>query len=115
MRLKQAHSTTLRSSHNPPNLRRFGFIQSGIKLKDLSARWLELKRMEITGNSHLRYVSYIKICTEILGPEKTISGVSNEDVLLVRKELLTGYQTCGKHQKNRAAKKVVLYGQLTST
>ncbi|WP_420913856.1 tyrosine-type recombinase/integrase [Klebsiella grimontii] len=88
-----------------PNLRRFGFIQSGIKLKDLSARWLELKRMEITGNSHLRYVSYIKICTEILGPEKTISGVSNEDVLLVRKELLTGYQICGKHQKNRAAKK----------
>lgn len=88
-----------------PNLRRFGFIQPGVTLRNLSERWLELKRMEITENAHKRYTSYIKICTEILGPEKPVGAFSNEDALLVRKELLTGFQICGKHQKNRSAKK----------
>ncbi len=88
-----------------PNLRKFGFVQPEVTLKELAVRWLELKRMEITKNAHTRYVSYIKICTEILGPEKTVGRFNNEDMLLVRKELLTGYQICGKHQKNRSAKK----------
>lgn len=61
--------------------------------------------MEITG-IHIcgMFHTCIKICTEILGPEKTISGVSNEDVLLVRKELLTGYQICGKTRKTEQRK-----------
>ncbi|KHS76976.1 integrase [Pectobacterium brasiliense] len=88
-----------------PNLRRFGFIRPGVTVGELSARWLELKRMEITKNAHNRYVSYIRVCTDILGIEKTLEGVSNEDILMVRKELLTGYQLCGKHQINRSAKK----------
>lgn len=87
-----------------PNLSKFGFIRPGVTVGDLSARWLELKRMEITKNAHNRYVSYIKVCTDILGMEKTVGGVTNEDILMVRKELLTGYQLCGKHQINRSAK-----------
>lgn len=61
--------------------------------------------MPVTENAYNRYTSYIKICTAILGPEKAVGGFSNEDILSVRKELLTGYQICGKYQKNRSAKK----------
>lgn len=87
-----------------PNLRKFGLVSPGVTVGDLAARWLELKRMEITQNAYNRYVSYIKICTDILGVEKTIGGISNEDILMVRKELLTGYQICGKHQVSRSSK-----------
>ena len=87
-----------------PNLKRFGYIKPGVTLAEISRRWLELKRMDITQNAYNRYVSYIKICTEILGPERTAGSITNEDILLIRKELLTGYQICGKHQKNRSAK-----------
>lgn len=61
--------------------------------------------MEITKNAHSRYVSYIRICTEIMGPDKPVSSINNEDILKVRKELLTGYHICGIHQKNRSIKK----------
>ncbi|MEB5922775.1 site-specific integrase [Franconibacter daqui] len=88
-----------------PNLRRFGFIRPGVTLSEVAKNWLELKRMEITKNAHSRYVSYIKICTEIMGPDKPVSSFNNEDILKVRKELLTGYQICGIHQKNRSVKK----------
>lgn len=88
-----------------PNLKRFGFIRPGVTVSDVAQRWLELKRMEITLNAHKRYTSYIGICSEILGADRPIGTVNNEDVLMVRKELLTGYQICGKHQKNRSAKK----------
>ena len=87
------------------NLRKFGFISPGIPLRDIADRWLELKRMEITKNAYSRYVSYIKICIELLGSGVRVGNITNEDILTVRKELLTGYQICGKYQKNRASKK----------
>lgn len=74
-------------------------------IKELADRWLELKRMEITQNAHNRYTSYIKICAEILGEATTVGFVCNEDILLLRKELLTGYQICGKYQINPSLKK----------
>lgn len=88
-----------------PNLRKFGFVRPGVTIKNLADRWLELKRMEITQNAHNRYTSYIKICTEMLGETTAVAAVCNEDILLLRKELLTGYQICGKFQVNRSLKK----------
>ena len=61
--------------------------------------------MEITLNAFNRYRSYIKICCELLGPDKLLSSINTEQILLVRKELLTGFQICGIHQQNRSAKK----------
>ncbi|MDR0219425.1 MAG: site-specific integrase [Enterobacteriaceae bacterium] len=81
------------------------FQGNAITLEELSKKWLDLKRMEITLNAHNRYCSYIKICTEILGMNRPIASITNEDILNIRKELLTGYQICGIHQKNRSLKK----------
>jgi len=88
-----------------PNLKKFGFVQEGIKVGDLAEKWLELKRMEISLNAHKRYRSYIKICCEILSPDRMVSSITHEDILTVRKELLTGFQLLGNYQKNRSAKK----------
>ncbi|NCH45435.1 tyrosine-type recombinase/integrase [Cronobacter malonaticus] len=88
-----------------PNLKRFGFVRQGVTLGELAARWLELKKMEITKNAHLRYVSYITIATDILGASRTVSSLNNEDMLRLRKELLTGNQIVSNHQKSRLSKK----------
>ncbi|VEB96814.1 Integrase [Cedecea lapagei] len=88
-----------------PNLRKFGLKQQGITLSTLASRWLELKRMEITENAFRRYQSYIKICLEMLGSDRLLESITHEDILTIRKELLTGYQINGKFQANRAAKK----------
>ncbi len=87
------------------NLGRFGLTRPGITVGELAKRWLELKRMEITLNAFNRYRSYIKICCELLGPDNMLTSINTEQILLVRKELLTGFQICGIHQKNRSAKK----------
>ncbi|MEL0569355.1 MULTISPECIES: tyrosine-type recombinase/integrase [Citrobacter freundii complex] len=88
-----------------PNLKKFNIAPPGITVAELAAKWLELKRMDLTLNAHLRYVSYITIGTDILGGGRMVDSITHEDVLNVRKELLTGYQICGAHQKNRSVKK----------
>lgn len=88
-----------------PNLSRFGLLRPGATLGEIADRWLELKRMEITLNAFSRYKSYIKICVDILGRGKKVSGISNEHILLIRKELLTGYQIPAKHREHCKPKK----------
>lgn len=88
-----------------PNLPKFGFVRPGVTIGELSDKWLALKKMEITRNAYNRYVSYISICSAFLGPGKTVNSISNEDILTLRKELLTGAQLLGKYQKNRSSKK----------
>lgn len=88
-----------------PNLKKFGITGQDITLGVISAKWLDLKRMEITENAFRRYKSYIKITQENLGTERLLSSISHEDILTLRMELLTGYQVNGKHQLNRSAKK----------
>lgn len=61
--------------------------------------------MEITRNAYSRYTSYINICTQLLGEDKLITSINNEDILTIRKELLTGHQLLGKFQKSRGEKK----------
>lgn len=88
-----------------PNLKKFNITQPGITVAELSRRWLVLKRTDITVNTMRRYDSYVRITTEILGLNRMVDSVTYEDVLNVRKELLTGYQRLGKFQRNRNCKK----------
>jgi integrase len=76
-----------------PNLARFG--QSGkITVKELADKWVELKRMEISTNTMSRYESIIKNMLPAGG--KLVSAVTTEDLLFIRKDLLTGYQVMKK-------------------
>jgi integrase len=72
------------------NLRHFGLQSKEITLSDLSEKWLALKRMETSNNTMRSYESVIKIMVNWLGARKLISAVNQEDLLFLRKELLTG-------------------------
>lgn len=88
-----------------PNLRKFNIAPPGITVAELAEKWLALKRMDLTENAMRKYESCIGTATRILGMKRMVDSVTYEDVLNVRKELLTGYQRLGKFQKNRDAKK----------
>ena len=84
---------------NSPNLKHFGLGKKEITIKALSEKWLELKKMEITTNAMVRYKSAIRNCLDCLGGNKLASSITQEDVLIFRKELLTGYQLPRKIQR----------------
>lgn len=86
-------------------LHKFGVAQLNVTMEQLAEKWLALKEMEITRNGINRYRSYIKICIGIIGEDRLISSVTNEMVLGLRRELLTGFQMAGIHQKTRQLKK----------
>ena len=79
-----------------PNLARFGQSGKEITVKELADKWVELKRMEISTNTMSRYESIIKNMLPRLGGRKLVSAVTTEDLLFIRKDLLTGYQVMKK-------------------
>lgn len=81
---------------NSQNLRRFGAESKEITVADLAVKWLDLKTMEITNNAMGRYRSIIRNMLPRLGENRLASSVTQEDLLYIRKELLTGYQTLKK-------------------
>ncbi|EMM3426391.1 tyrosine-type recombinase/integrase [Klebsiella aerogenes] len=82
-----------------PNLRRFGEEKKEVTVSELAEKWLDLKQMEISSNTFGRYQSAISCSVPILGGKKLVSSVLQEDVLLFRKELLTGYHVFRQNQK----------------
>ncbi|HCA3882415.1 TPA: site-specific integrase [Salmonella enterica] len=82
-----------------PNLKMFGLGKKDITVKALSDKWLELKKMEISANAFNRYESVVRVMIPIIGGNKLVSAITKEDLLCVRKELLTGYCINKKYQK----------------
>lgn len=74
------------------NLKRFGVESKEITVGDLSERWLALKKMEISENAMGRYRSIARNMVPRIGESRIASSVTKEDLLFIRKELLTGYQ-----------------------
>ncbi|UMR98585.1 tyrosine-type recombinase/integrase [Escherichia coli] len=76
---------------NSPNLKQFGLGKREITIKALSEKWLELKKIEIGGNTLNRYQSVVRNMLPRIGENRLVSSVTKEDLLFVRKDLLTGY------------------------
>lgn len=74
------------------NLKRFGEVRKGITVSELAEKWLDLKKMEICANAHHRYSSVVKNMVPRIGGNKRVDAVTKEDLLFIRKELLTGHQ-----------------------
>lgn len=81
---------------NSPSLLRFGVAERQVSVAELSVKWLELKKVEICSNAHARYRSVMKNMLPRLGPSRMISSFTKEDMLNIRRELLTGYQILKK-------------------
>ncbi|MXF09240.1 integrase, partial [Escherichia coli] len=63
--------------------------------------WLDLKRMEICANAFNRYESVARTMVPKIGGSRLVSSVTKEELLYIRKDLLTGHQ---HSMKNKAAK-----------
>ncbi|HAG8464301.1 TPA: DUF3596 domain-containing protein, partial [Escherichia coli] len=85
-----------------PNLQAFGVSKKEITVKELEEKWLDLKRMEISANAFNRYESVARTMVPKIGGSRLVSSVTKEELLYIRKDLLTGYQNS---TKNKAAAK----------
>ncbi|WP_312077201.1 site-specific integrase [Leclercia sp.] len=82
-----------------PNLKKFGVESKEITVIELARKWLELKKMEISTNAFGRYQSIIRNMLPRIGENRLASSVTQEDLLFIRKDLLTGHQVLKKgHQ-----------------
>ncbi|EPM4754901.1 tyrosine-type recombinase/integrase, partial [Escherichia coli] len=76
---------------NSPNLKHFGLGKREITVKALSEKWLDLKKIEIGSNAFSRYQSVVRNMLPRIGEKRLASSVTKEDLLFIRKDLLTGY------------------------
>lgn len=82
-----------------PNLKKFGVESKEITVLELARKWLELKKLEISSNALGRYHSIIRNMLPRIGESRLASSVSKEDLLFIRKDLLTGNQILKKGHK----------------
>ncbi|HFG0039873.1 tyrosine-type recombinase/integrase [Escherichia coli] len=74
-----------------PNLKHFSLGKREITIKALAEKWLDLKKIEIGGNALNRYQSVVRNMLPRIGENRLASSVTKEDLLFIRKDLLTGY------------------------
>lgn len=75
-----------------PHLKTFGVGKKEITVKELQEKWLDLKKMEISSNALNRYESVLRNVVPRIGSERLVSSVNKEELLYLRKDLLTGNQ-----------------------
>ncbi|GJL37358.1 integrase [Enterobacter hormaechei] len=75
---------------NSPSLKLFGLGKKEITVKVLAEKWLDLKKMEISANALNRYASVVRNMVPRIGGNKLASSVTKEELLYIRKDLLTG-------------------------
>lgn len=71
-------------------------------LEQVGARWLTLKKPELARSTFKRYGQDVKVALHFIGGNKPISQITNEDIISLRNELLTGEHIIplGKNVKN---------------
>ncbi|MGX9740992.1 tyrosine-type recombinase/integrase [Pseudocitrobacter corydidari] len=82
-----------------PNLNSFGVVEKDITIADLAKKWLSLKTMDVASSTHDRYGSVVRNMLPRFGEGRLASTVTKEDVLFIRKDLLTGYHLPSVKQK----------------
>lgn len=97
------------------NLKLFGVGKKEITVKELEGKWLELKRMEICANALNRYESIIRNFIPMLGENRLVTSVTKEELLYIRKDLLTGYQNSANGKKPAKGRSVVTVNYYMTT
>lgn len=97
------------------NLKLFGVGKKEITVKELEGKWLDLKRMEICANALNRYESIIRNFIPMLGESRLVTSVTKEELLYIRKDLLTGYQNSANGKKPAKGRSVVTVNYYMTT
>lgn len=74
------------------NVFKFGGNRKPVTLNELSAKWMELKEMELSVNAISNYRASFRSVFEVLDGERLANSVSQEDILVARKQLMEGWQ-----------------------
>ncbi|HGG5994851.1 TPA: tyrosine-type recombinase/integrase [Salmonella enterica subsp. diarizonae serovar 61:r:z53] len=98
-----------------PNLKTFGVSKKEITVKELEEKWLDLKRMEICANAFNRYESVARNVVPRIGGNRPVSAVTKEELLYLRKDLLTGYQNPTKGKAPVKGRSVVTVNYYITT
>lgn len=98
-----------------PNLKAFGVSKKEITVKELEEKWLDLKRMEICANTFNRYESVARNVVPRIGGNRLVSAVTKEELLYLRKDLLTGYQNPTKGKAPVKGRSVVTVNYYMTT
>ncbi|HFJ3402812.1 TPA: tyrosine-type recombinase/integrase, partial [Salmonella enterica] len=86
-----------------------------ITVKELEEKWLDLKRMEICSNAFNRYESVARNVVPRIGGNRLVSAVTKEELLYLRKDLLTGYQNPTKGKAPAKGRSVVTVNYYMTT
>lgn len=97
------------------NLKLFGVGKKEITVKELEGKWLDLKKMEICANALNRYESIIRNFIPRLGENRLVTSVTKEELLYIRKDLLTGYQNSANGKKPAKGRSVVTVNYYMTT
>lgn len=98
-----------------PNLRLFGVGKKEITVKELEEKWLDLKKMEICANALNRYESIVRNVIPLIGESRLVTSVTKEELLYIRKDLLTGYQNSTNGKKPAKGRSVVTVNYYMTT
>lgn len=98
-----------------PNLKVFGVSSKEITVKELEKKWLDLKKMEISANALNRYESVARNVVPLIGARRLVSAVTKEELLYIRKDLLTGYQSSTSSKKPAKGRSVVTVNYYMTT
>ncbi|MGR6939485.1 tyrosine-type recombinase/integrase [Klebsiella aerogenes] len=98
-----------------PNLRTFGIDKKEITVKELEEKWLDLKKMEICANALNRYESIVRNVIPMIGRNRLVTSVTKEELLYIRKDLLTGYQNSASGKKPAKGRSVVTVNYYMTT
>lgn len=77
---------------NSANAERFSGKKNPVTISELVDKWMTLKELELTLNARIHYRSYLKTAMEVLGENRLVNSLRQEDLLIARKEMLSGYQ-----------------------
>ncbi|EMO3785822.1 TPA: tyrosine-type recombinase/integrase [Klebsiella oxytoca] len=97
------------------NLKAFGVGKKEITVKELEEKWLGLKRMEICSNALNRYESVARNVVPRIGGNRLVSTVTKEELLYIRKDLLTGHQAPVKGKSPVKGRSVVTVNYYMTT
>jgi len=98
-----------------PNLKTFGVGKKEITVKELEEKWLDLKKMEICSNALNRYESVVRNVVPRIGGDRLVTSVTKEELLYIRKDLLTGHQTRLKMKSPAKGRSVVTVNYYMTT
>lgn len=104
--IKTGHFDYNKQFPGSANAVKFSGSRKPVTLNELAEKWLGLKDLDLSLNAKLNYRAAFRSIFEVLDGERLVNSVSQEDILVARKQLMMGWQKArGTESKPKAGRK----------